>query len=592
MSIIKILPENLVNQIAAGEVVERPSSVVKELVENSIDAGSSRISIDLKDGGKSLIRIVDNGFGIGREDILLALLRHATSKIREESDLWSINTMGFRGEALASIASVSKLILKSRTKDDISGFKAECFGGDMGSISDVAMSQGTEIEVIDLFFNTPARQKYLKKDSTELTHITSLMNSIALANPSVSFKLTHNDKIVMDLPKSTDLISRISDIFGNSTSENMLPLFYGGSSFQIDGFIGKPILSRSSTKHQYFFVNGRPIQHFLLANTIKSAYHSMLMENKKPVFIINIKIDPSLVDVNVHPKKLEVRFEDQQSLIRVMYSAVKTALDKAILIPKGYSESQRYMSDKFPSDSENKMPSREGSPAYMGGASFGSPQKSAFQNSFKPTQDVLEFTESALTAREHRAIKPIVQVANSYVIAQNQEGLVLIDQHAAHERVRYEELMNQYEAQKKSIQPLLVPMQLEFSRDELMILEENMETFEALGFEIEQFGGDTFVVRSVPTCLAKEDLDVVIKGVLDDIGDKKSASKFQGKVEEILTYMSCRSAIKFGQKLDMPEMESLIDQMDELTRPYTCPHGRPTMVSLTLDELHKMFGRK
>jgi len=587
MSIIKILSENLVNQIAAGEVVERPASVVKELVENSIDAGSDQISIEVKDGGKSLIRVVDNGLGIGRDDISLAFVRHATSKISEEADLWKIGTMGFRGEALASIASVSKLVLKSRSKDDISGLRTECVAGDIISTIDVPMPRGTDIEVIDLFFNTPARQKYLKNDSTELTHITSLLNSIALANPSISFKLTHNGKIVMDIPKSTDLISRISDIFGKATSDGMLPLFYGGSSFKIDGFIGKPILSRSSTKHQYFFVNGRPIQHFLLANTIKSAYHSMLMENKKPIFIININIDPSLVDVNVHPKKLEVRFDDQQSIIRVMYSAVKSALDKAILIPKGYSESQRYMSDKFPVNDAPVGYSSSASPSFGGQYSPSSP--TYFK---KPTQDILEFTETVSSAREHRAIRPIVQVSNSYIVAQNEEGLVLIDQHAAHERVRYEELMHQYESAQKSIQPLLVPMQLELSRDELMILENNMETFDALGFEIEQFGGDTFVVRSVPTCLSKEDLDVVIKGVLDDIGEKKSASKLQGKVEEILTYMSCRSAIKFGQSLNMPEMEALIDQMDTLKRTYTCPHGRPTMVSLSLDELHKMFGRK
>lgn len=599
MSIIKILSENLVNQIAAGEVVERPSSVIKELVENSIDAGSDKILIEVTNGGKSFIKIADNGAGISKDDIALALTRHATSKIIEEADLWNIHTMGFRGEALASIASVSKLKLKSRSAETISGFEIISNGGDVSDLSEVAMDKGTIIEISDLFFNTPARQKYLKQDSTELSHITSLINNIALAHPNISFKLIHNGKVVTDLPKTTDLISRISDVFGSGMTDNMLPIFYGGSSFQIDGFIGKPLVSRSSSQHQYFFVNGRCIQHFLLANTIKSAYHSMLMENKKPIFVINIKIDPSLIDVNVHPRKLEIRFSDQQGIIRVIYGAVKTALDKAVLIPKGFSESQRYMSDKFPDstssfgDIQKKDSSFEKfrpavyptTPGFWAGTGA-----SNFDQ--KPSQDILDFTDAFSDSREHRKIQPILQISNSYIIAQNSEGLILIDQHAAHERVRFEELMGHYESQKKSTQPLLVALQLELSRDEYINLEENMHVFDALGFEIEQFGGNTFVINSVPACLVNEDIDVVIKGVLDDIINQKSPSKFQGKVEEILTYMSCRSAIKFGQKLNMPEMESLVDQMDVLERKYTCPHGRPTMVSLTLDELHKMFGRK
>src|SRR3990167_2818921 len=338
MSFIKILPENLVNQIAAGEVVERPASVVKELIENSLDAGSDNIVVELKDAGKTLIRVTDNGCGIARDELETALQRHATSKISDEADLWKIKTMGFRGEALASISSVSKLVIKSKKADDLGGAEIHCDGGNIVQIRDAGMNTGTQVEVRNLFFNTPARQKYLKQDSTEFGHISGLFNTIALANPDKSFKLIHNEKVVIDLPKVTDLISRVGDIFGRATAEAMIPIFYGGTDFQIDGFIGKPLLSRSTNQHQYVFVNGRPIQHFLLANTIKMAFHSMLMENKKPVFILNLKIDPSLIDVNVHPRKTEIRFEDQQTVIKVVYGCTKTALEKTNLIPKGFTE--------------------------------------------------------------------------------------------------------------------------------------------------------------------------------------------------------------------------------------------------------------
>lgn len=590
MGIIKILPENLINQIAAGEVVERPASVIKELIENSIDAGSDEIIMEIKNSGKNFIKIKDNGHGMSRDDCELALQRHATSKIFNENDLWKISTMGFRGEALASIASVSKMVLKSRRKEDLSGTEIGCEGCEIRFIKEIGMSTGTQIEVYNLFFNTPARQKYLKKDSTEFGHIVGTFNMIALAHPGIAFKLIDDGRVVSELSKSTDLISRIADIFGKPTADAMLPVFYGGSSFQIDGFVGKPLLSRSTSQHQYFFVNGRGIQHHLLANMIKSAFHSMLMENKKPVFIINIKIDPALIDVNVHPRKIEIRFEDQETLIKTMYGCVKTALEKNNLIPKGFSEAKRYMSG-LPSTSESQFADER---------RFGSSKP---QNDSKVVPGQLFSISTAMNfsfdGRDKQSLnafqastRSITQIANSYIVAENEEGLILIDQHAAHERVRFEQLMSQFENQEKSVQPLLVTQQLELSKEELALISENKEIFENLGFEIEPFGGNTFMVQAVPAFLSKEDIDATIKGVLDDLINKKNPSKLQGKTEEIITYMSCRSAIKFGQKLSLDEMQALIMQMEKLKRPYTCPHGRPTMVSLTLDELNKMFGRK
>ena len=586
MSFIKILPENLVNQIAAGEVVERPASVVKELIENSLDAGSDNIVVELKDAGKTLIRVTDNGCGIARDELETALQRHATSKISDEADLWKIKTMGFRGEALASISSVSKLVIKSKKADDLGGAEIHCDGGNIVQIRDAGMNTGTQVEVRNLFFNTPARQKYLKQDSTEFGHISGLFNTIALANPDKSFKLIHNEKVVIDLPKVTDLISRVGDIFGRATAEAMIPIFYGGTDFQIDGFIGKPLLSRSTNQHQYVFVNGRPIQHFLLANTIKTAFHSMLMENKKPVFILNLKIDPSLIDVNVHPRKTEIRFEDQQTVIKVVYGCTKTALEKTNLIPKGFTESRRYMSDSFPSEKQS-FDWTKNTNANTNAGIFSIADRPA------PSLSSSLLKNAGASARPNRlALALVTQIANSYIIAENENGLVLIDQHAAHERVRYEELMDQFENQKKSVQPLLVPQQMELSTQEINLIEENKNIFVELGFEIEPFGGNTFVVNAVPTCLAKEDIYEVVKGVLDDISNQKNPSKMQGRVEEILTYMSCRSAIKFGKSLNHVEMQALIMQMEKLKRPYTCPHGRPTMIALSLSELDRMFGRK
>ncbi len=576
MSIIKILPENLVNQIAAGEVVERPASVVKELVENSIDAGADDIIVEIKNAGRTLIRVKDNGCGMSREDAELSLQRHTTSKILDEKDLWNITTMGFRGEALASISSVSQMTLRTKRKEDTAGVEVNCYGGEIKTITETGMSDGTQIDVRSLFFNTPVRQKYLKTDSTEIGHISNVLNTIALIHPEISIRFIHNEKIISDLAKVNDQFSRIADIFGMATAEAMLPVFYGGSSLKLDGFVGKPVISRSTNQHQYFFVNKRPVQNFLLANTIKQAFHSMLMEDRKPVFIINITIDPALIDVNVHPRKLEIRFENQQALIQALYGAVKATLEKTALVPKGFTESRRYMSDSFPKKEDDDE---------------------------KPTGDIPQFTQNFFQERESGMLRPssfldkeiiqnLFQVSNSYIIHQRDDGVTLIDQHAAHERVRYEQLMDQFENGEKSIQPLLVPFQMELTNQEFEIINENMNVFKELGFEIEPFGGNTFVVSAVPGFLSNEDPDSIVKGVLDDLINQKSPTKIQGKMESIINYMSCRSAIKFGQKLGTEEMQSLISQLDKLKRPYTCPHGRPTMISLSLNELHKMFGRK
>jgi DNA mismatch repair protein MutL len=575
MSIIKVLPDNLVNQIAAGEVVERPASVVKELVENSIDAGADQIVIEAKTGGKTLVRVVDNGKGMNRDDAENSLLRHATSKIIQESDLWNISTMGFRGEALASISSVSQMVLRTKTSGGRAGTEIICDGGEVKTIQDCGMKDGTSIEVNNLFFNTPARGNYLKKDSTELTHIISLLNKIALAHPGIAFKFVHNDKVQFDFPSTSSLERRISDIFGKSTSDAMIPVFYGGSDFKLSGFVGKPAISRADSRHQYLFVNGRPIQHYLIAYKVKETFRSMLMEGKKPIFILNIKIDPSLIDVNVHPRKVEIRFEDESGILKTVYSAVKVALEKHDLTP-AYSEAGRYMSDRFP---KSETPVDVGEIFTGNGAGFAAPS---------PTSPM----KFDLGEESSPSLKAVTQVSNSYIVAQNEDGLVLIDQHAAHERVRYFELLDQFETAKKNIQPLLMPEELSLTLDEIEVLKTEKEFFEGLGFEIESGPDGVMTLYAVPLVLSKDDMGEVIHGVLADIGKEKKASNLQGRREMVLHYMSCRSAVKFGQKLSIDEMNALLEQMEMVDRPYTCPHGRPTMIKLTFSELERMFGRK
>lgn len=580
MGKIKLLSETLVNQIAAGEVVERPSSCVKELIENSIDAGATDVVIEISNAGKDLIKVTDNGCGMDREDAEMALIRHATSKIREEKDLWNILTMGFRGEAIASIASVSKMILRTKTSDSNAGTEIFCEGGTVRTIQDCGMKDGTQIEICDLFFNTPARSKYLRKDSTELSGIIFVINTVALTHPEISFKFINNGKVHFDLPATSDMKRRIADIFGSATSDAMIPIFYGGTEFKMSGFIGKPVISRGDSKHQYIFVNKRPIQHHLIAYKVKEAFHSMLMEGKKPVFIINIEIDPSLIDVNVHPRKLEIRFEDESKVLKTVYASVNSALDTNNLIPKAYTEASRYMSDKFPQDFKNVDYS----------ARVSTEDAMNFSKSFsgfdKREQSSLSLDD------ERKSLKAITQVSNSYIIAQNNDGLVLVDQHAAHERVRYFELMDQFESQQKRIQPLLVTQDLELTYDEIEILKENISVFEGLGFEIETGPGSALSLYAVPAMLSSEDVTEVVHGVLSDIAKEKLPSNLQGKREAVIHYMSCRSAIKFGQKLNLSEMDALLSQMSEIDRPYTCPHGRPTMITLSFDELQRMFGRK
>lgn len=570
MSIIKVLPEHLVNQIAAGEVIERPSSVVKELLENSIDAKATEITLEIIGAGDELIKVTDNGIGMDSTDAKLAFERHATSKIDSQEDLFNIGTMGFRGEAIASIASVSLMTLQTKRKEDSVGTRIETVAGAVETFEECSCSNGTTIEVRNLFFNTPARKKYLKSLSTEYQSILRLFQSIALINPQIHFKLVHDNKLVADYPKADSLIERINSTLGKHTAENCIPIFYESSEISIDGFIGKPELARKGNKHQHLYVNGRPITHSLFNYALADSYHSLLMDGKKPFFVININIAPHLIDVNVHPRKLEIRFINQSHLFAILKKAAAKTLEKNVLMPSFTMHEQSMDLDTEKASAQEAAPFTydHSRPAQLNKYSYKKDEEQA------------------------PSMMPIAQIAKSYILAENEEGLILVDQHAAHERVRFEELMDEFEKKEPQKQQLLLPLTIEFSTLECEIFNQHQEAFTKLGFEIELFGKNTFIIHSVPSIIARENIEEVILNVITDLSENSETRAVKNPQEKVIEYMACRSAIKFGKDLSIDEMIKLIRQLDTLKRPYTCPHGRPSMVKLSFDELEKRFKRK
>ncbi len=638
---IKILPENLINQIAAGEVVERPASVVKELVENSLDAGAGRMIIEVNGAGDSYIRITDDGCGMSKEDALLAFERHATSKISSTEDLFDIRTLGFRGEAIATIASVSYMTLQTKEKGVLEGTLIVSEGGNIVKNKQMGCPEGTQIEVKQLFYNTPARKKYLKNDATEYGHILDTVTGIALAFPHVAFKFVHDSKTIFDLPATEDLLSRIRGLLGRSVADEMIPVFNGHAKMQLTGFIGKPSIARSNRKGQHLFVNNREVASHVLSYAVKQSYYSLIPKDKNPTYVLFLNLDPELVDVNVHPRKTEVRFANEKEIFSIFNRACKVALEKHVLAPSFDSgldkeeslvnedrEHQPLMKleDKpveaidvtVPVAAEVVDKSKEvdlhmSNPVV---ASYDASHKEKDVDTFtipskqfsgivreEPAdvnENLIEKIVETPSAPENAAIErvddeklvPLAQMNNSYILCQQGSELVIVDQHAAHERIRYTEILEDFEAKKKSVQPLLTPEQLELSHQEAALLSEYKDFLGEMGFEIEPFGGNTFSVFSVPSYLVKEDIKGTVMGLIDDISNNAVKGDLQSRKERALTYAACRSAVKFGDPLSKEEMENLCKRLQELDQPYTCPHGRPTMIKMSADELEKRFGRR
>jgi len=592
MGNIKTLSENLINQIAAGEVVERPASIVKELVENSIDAKANKIVVTIENGGKKLIKISDNGLGMDREDVLKAFERHATSKIKDLDDLFQIRTMGFRGEALASIASVAKVEIQTKRKEDAIGSKWECVGGKMSVLEEVGMSEGTVITVKDVFFNTPARQKFLKTDETEFTNITNILIDFALGYPWIAFKFINNGKVYFDLEITDDLSFRISQVLGKDIAKKLLNVDFFGVDPKVTGYVGRPEIARRTRQSQYVFVNGRAIRDAFISNAVMEAFHSLLPERKFPMFILFLELDPMLVDVNVHPRKTEVRFAYKNTIYSMVKGAVKATLEKQHIIPEIDDVARSYWNNEKAYGAKN--PLAESLPVAGVEKNLNSGNLKRFNESSEINK-ALSFTKIFLdinSSSDSNHVKVLGQVKLSYILAYDGEGLFIVDQHAAHERILYQKLIRTAEQKTPAKQLLLVPELVQLSVAELAMLRQNQSIFNNIGFDMEEFGQDSFQITAVPAVIKNSNIKEIFINILDDISAGKMAHKIQDPEHEIICYTACRSAIKFGQKLELSEQIALIEELEKQSQKSTCPHGRPTMIRLTFDELEKRFGRK
>jgi DNA mismatch repair protein MutL len=579
MSKIHLLSEELINQIAAGEVVERPASVVKELVENSIDAGATRIEIEIKEGGRSLIRVLDNGGGMSKDDVQLAFSRHATSKISRLEDLHQISSLGFRGEALPSIASVAKVELLSKTSRDAVGTLLRMEAGEVKQVKDHSANTGTIINVSDLFYSTPARRKFLKSQMTETRHIMDLVTNFALAFPQIAFRLTVDGREVLKL-ESADRKQRITELFGQDIIKKIIELRETGI-VGILGFIGKPELSKSSRTDIRFFVNQRSINNRTLLHALISAYGDMLTKGRFPLAIIFLEVPAHLVDVNVHPQKLEVRFQDEKGVHDLVYRAVKKALDREFVsaVRKPVESSTSYSINQ-PSSLVREPPSEYQS----GPVSQESVLKQLFSTPAPGT------TAPFQSRKEFPPLESnFYQFFNTYILTQSTDELLIIDQHAAHERVLYEEILLTVSSDAKaSSQRLLFPETIDLTPQEFAEFRNNSEVLEKLGFEIQSLGGKTVLLSAMPA-LARNQTTNFLREVLDESVHQSEAGKEKSKT--IASALACHAAVKAGDPLTINEMQSLLKSLLSLHTPQVCPHGRPTLIRIPRSELERRFGR-
>ncbi|MBD3290238.1 DNA mismatch repair endonuclease MutL [candidate division KSB1 bacterium] len=583
---VKILSEDLTNKIAAGEVVDRPASVVKELVENSIDAGSDQITVVVKGGGKSLIKVVDNGTGMNREDAILSVQRHTTSKIATYNDLHNIHTLGFRGEALASIASISRMELRSTVHNENEGVLIKLEGGVVEDVSAIADVRGTSISVKNLFYNTPARRKFLKQDDTEYRYILNIMNRFTLAYRDIEFTLYNNDQQVFDL-KPAPLEKRIVDVLGSRYQDKIVEVNDNHNFVQISGYVGNQESAKKSRADQYLFLNGRYIQSRALNHAIISAYGTILPRGEFPMFVIFLEIDPRRVDVNVHPSKMEVKFSDERSVYSILRGSVKEALSTGQVIP-----AFQFSKPEVPIAEKPRL-----SQSFQTQIPLSVFERGNLVEAIKSDEPVeieeaeVEKTQPVKTpgAQKHLERANVWQVHNKYIISEIKSGFIIIDQHAAHERILYEKALHNFERSNPSSQQLLFPIVVDLNADDYSYLMEILPFLEKLGFIIKGFSGNTVVVEGIPSDVKLGNKENIIHEILEDYHKNKSTGL--DIRDNVAKSFACKSAVKFGKKLSLGEMNSLIDQLFATQSPYFCPHGRPVIITLSLDELNKRFGR-
>lgn len=650
MGSIVLLDELTINQIAAGEVIERPANVVKELVENSIDAGATQINVEIENGGISLIRITDNGKGIAPDDVEIAFERHATSKIRSSADLVKVSTMGFRGEALASIAAISKIELVTKTAENEMGTKIVVEGGDVISIEECGAPQGTTITIKELFYNTPVRYKFLKKDFTEAGYIETSMERIALINPNIAFKLMNNKKQVLKTNGNGDTQTCIFNIFGKDISQNIVNVDFEYEGIKVKGVVGKPEIARSNRANQMFYVNGRYIKDKTLSAATEEAYRTLIPQGKFGFCVINVILNPELVDVNVHPAKLEVRFTDENNVFKAVYHGVRNALLGNDLV---LEES----ADEKPLEREEKAtaPAKKGLFEIFKGpnknfasitssedgviqANFGNHwnEKSEANDSYVEKEEVVEgisedeekyAVENETTMpkiKEQETIQDIPKIAesnkdkkaptyyeqdiiesvelpeykilgvafNTYIILQLEDDIYILDQHAAHERVLYEKVKkNFYKEGGNEVQMLLLPDVLNLSKKDMRMVHNNLKLFEQSGFAIEEFGEDAIRINGVPVICYDMNTKDLFMDILDGLDITNRTNK-QDIEEKFIATVACKAAVKGNMYLDESEIRSLLDDLLQLESPFTCPHGRPTAIRITRAEIERKFGRR
>lgn len=584
---VKILAEDVANKIAAGEVVERPASVVKELLENSIDAESSEIVVEVKSGGKELIRVVDNGIGMERDEALLAVQRHATSKIESIEDLFQINTFGFRGEALPSIASVSHFELVTKSANCLEATKVEIDGGVLKNVQTTGSPVGTRASISDLFYNTPARLKFLKGETTELNHIIDRVTWSAMAHPHIRFKFSHNGKNLIDLPICQNIMERISLIYGQEFVQNLLKFSADFPVLKIDCFVGNPNLTKPNRSYQLFFLNRRPIRSRTLSAALNEAMSALIPKERQAVAFLFLNLDPSEVDVNVHPSKLEVRFKNERALYSQVVQTINSGLYRQKYIPQITGDRGQVIGNRE-QGTENRDEASQSSAfnININSGYFGfEVSNSGFDLSKAPELELLDF--------DHVILK--TQLFDTYIVAEHKDDIIFIDQHVAHERVLYERFTEQFSQRRIPAQGLLMPITREMSAAQLAALKTNESLLRDIGFEVENFGGKSVIIRSIPAVFPQAKAINALIDILEQLNSEKvSLERFEPASiqQKVFIMMACRAAVKAGDKLSAEEVVNLIKDLSQTKLPFNCPHARPIMITMSKSELETRFKRR
>lgn len=608
MSVIRVLPPELINQIAAGEVIERPSSVVKELVENSLDAGANRVEVDIEQGGARLIRVRDDGGGIHPDELPLAVASHATSKIGSFDDLEHVASMGFRGEALASVSSVARFALTSRPRDADAAFRIEVDGGKLQAARPAQHPPGTSVEVRDLFYNVPARRKFMRAERTEFAHIDDLLKSLALARSSVEFRLSHNGKPVRVWKAARDehaALARVADVLGQEFPSASLRIDHAAAGLRLSGWVGLPTASRGQPDSQFFYVNGRLVRDRVVAHAVRQAYADVLFHGRHPAFVLYLELDPAGVDVNVHPAKHEVRFREQRLVHDFLFRSLHEALAQT---RAGQAEGAG--EEPQPAYATASLPATSGrptAPSWPGQfsqnrLSLGVREQplgeyaALLGASAEPTGGAMPtWVPPSMPQESAEEVPPlgyaIAQLKSIYVLAENAHGLVLVDMHAAHERITYEKLKSARAGNQLRSQVLLVPLSLAVSAREAAAAEEHAESLAAWGLELSRGGPSAVVVRRIPALLEGADVGQLTRDVLSELAQHGSSRRLQELENELLSTMACHGSVRAGRRLTVPEMNALLREMEATERSGQCNHGRPTWTQLSLAELDRLFLR-